>query len=68
MIVDNDGIKEIVKITDDGVYLYQTIITKEAFVEAYNKWIVKDWLSTFNTDSATACFTAIQRLKAEVEG
>lgn len=31
------------------------------------KQIVKDWLSTFNTDSATECFTAVQRLKAEVE-
>jgi hypothetical protein len=31
------------------------------------KQIVKDWLSTFNTDSATECFTAVQRLKAEVK-
>lgn len=23
----------------------------------------EDWLSTFNTDSATACYTAVQRLK-----
>ena len=29
--------------------------------------IVKDWLSTFNTNSATECFTAVQRLKAEVK-
>lgn len=27
---------------------------REAVVEAYNEWIVKDRLSTFNTDSATA--------------
>lgn len=24
---------------------------------------LKDWLKTFNTDSATECFTAVQRLK-----
>ena len=27
---------------------------------------LKDWLSTFNTDSATACYTAVQRLKESV--
>lgn len=27
---------------------------------------LKDWLSTFNTDSATECFTAVQRLKESV--
>jgi len=25
-----------------------------------------NWLSTFNTDSATECFTAVQRLKESV--
>lgn len=24
---------------------------------------IKDWLSSFNTNSATACFTAVQQLK-----
>lgn len=27
---------------------------------------LKEWLSTFNTESATACFTAVQRLKEGV--
>ena len=27
---------------------------------------LKDWLSTFNTESATECFTAVQRLKERV--
>lgn len=27
---------------------------------------VKDWLSTFNTDSTTECFKAIQELKKKV--
>ena len=26
----------------------------------------EDWLQTFNTDSATECFTAVQRLKESV--
>ncbi len=28
---------------------------------------LKEWLSTFNTDSATACYTAVQRLKESVD-
>ena len=27
----------------------------------------KEWLSTFNTDSATECFTAVQRLKESIK-
>lgn len=27
---------------------------------------LKDWLSTFNTESATACYTAIQQLKEKI--
>lgn len=27
---------------------------------------LKEWLSTFNTESATACYTAVQRLKESV--
>lgn len=27
---------------------------------------LKEWLSSFNTDSATECFTAVQRLKESV--
>jgi len=66
MIVDDDEIKEIIDINDNGVSLCKTIITKEAFVKAYNKWIKEEWLSTFNTNSATACFTAVQELKKEI--
>ena len=29
---------------------------------------VASWLSTFNTDSATDCFTAVQELKKSLEG
>ena len=28
---------------------------------------LKEWLSTFNTDSATECFTAVQRLKESLK-
>lgn len=28
----------------------------------------EDWLSSFNTESATACFTAVQELKKKLEG
>lgn len=28
---------------------------------------VKEWLSSFNTDSATKCFIAVQELKKEIE-
>ena len=27
---------------------------------------IKEWLSSFNTDSTTACFTAVQELKKKV--
>lgn len=27
---------------------------------------LKEWLSTFNTESATECFTAVQRLKERI--
>ena len=29
--------------------------------------LLKEWLSTFNTESATECFTAVQRLKESVD-
>lgn len=35
--------------------------------EYEQKLTPREWLSTFNTNSATECYTAVQRLKAEVE-
>ena len=29
--------------------------------------LISDWLSTFNTDSATECFTAVQELKKQMK-
>lgn len=36
-----------------------------AFVK---KDLLLQWLSSFNTDSATECLTAVQELKKEMEG
>lgn len=36
-------------------------------VKALRQQPYKDWLSTFNTESATACYTAVQRLKESVD-
>lgn len=47
----------------DAAYEVHTVITKDVFVECFRRWILDDWLSSFNTDSATACFTAVQQLK-----
>lgn len=29
---------------------------------------IKSWLSSFNTESATCCFTAVQQLKEKLNG
>ena len=36
-----------------------------AFVK---KDLIMQWLSSFNTESATCCFTAVQELKKRLEG
>lgn len=47
-----------------GNYEIETLdMLTEAFKECTP---LKEWLSTFNTDSATACYTAVQRLKESV--
>jgi hypothetical protein len=40
------------------------VVTREPTTE---DWI-KEWLCTFNTDSATECFTAVQQLKEKLNG
>lgn len=48
----------------------QRISKKElnlALLQYFNKpKLIKDWLSTFNTESATECFTAVQQLKETI--
>lgn len=52
----------------DFVQEHPKVRTKLKVNNVTNKrQIVKDWLSTFNTESATECYTAVRRLKAEVE-
>lgn len=38
-----------------------------ALLQYFNKpKLIKEWLSTFNTESATECFTAVQQLKETI--
>ena len=53
MTVDDDGIREIIDVTDSGVSVCKTIITKEAFIEAYNKWIKTDHVKDPPADITT---------------
>lgn len=46
-------------------------ISKEHLEKAlvqYSKVDLHEWLESFNTESATACFTAIQELKKRIGG
>ena len=61
IIVDDKVVQQIPMY--DNYYEVHTVITKDVFVECFRRWILDDWLSSFNTDSATACFTAVQQLK-----
>ena len=60
--------ENILQMKIDKEELKQILLNGMQKQQSCEKQIVKDWLSTFNTDSATECFTAVQRLKAEVEG
>lgn len=57
MTVDDDGINEIIDVTDDGISMCKTIITKEAFIEAYNKWIKTDRVKDPSADIPTNVIT-----------
>ena len=50
--------------------LEQRISKKElelALLQYFNKpKLIKEWLSTFNTESATECFTEVQQLKKTI--
>ncbi len=55
---------------DDYVYrkmMNKTICVADIVDAIKNGTPLKEWLSSFNTDSATECFTAIQRLKESVD-
>lgn len=40
--IDDDTIREVVTVFDNGSTLSRTIIPKEIFIEAYNRWIKGD--------------------------
>lgn len=40
------------------------VVARETTVE---EWLTM-WLSSFNTESATCCFTAVQQLKEKLNG
>ena len=60
--------KLIVDIPDEiyKKYMDDRIGTTDVLHAVSHGTTLKDWLSTFNTESATECFTAVQRLKERV--
>lgn len=71
----NDYIIDIAKWSSEtefnnGFYKAMEVLAWRPLPEYYReKHIVgiEEWLSSFNTDSATECFTAVQRLKESVD-
>lgn len=49
----------------DNKWIYDCEFGQEQFKRYMNAYLVK-WLSSFNADSATECFTAVQELKRRV--
>ena len=54
------------KLRLDGVITVDEYMELLSLIQKRDKVRMKNWLSTFNTDSATECFTAVQRLKEKV--
>ena len=54
------------KLRFDGVITVDEYKELLSLMEKRDKVNISNWLSTFNTESATECFTAVQRLKERV--
>ena len=54
------------KLRFDGIITFDEYKELLSLIEKRDKVRTINWLSTFNTDSATECFTAVQRLKESV--
>lgn len=54
------------KLRFDGVITVDEYRELLSLMERRDKVRIINWLSTFNTESATECFTAVQRLKESV--
>lgn len=51
------------KLRFDGVISVDEYRELLSLIEKRDKVNISNWLSTFNTESATECFTAVQQLK-----
>lgn len=51
------------KLRFDGVITVDEYKELLSLIEKRDKVNISNWLSTFNTESATECFTAVQQLK-----
>ena len=54
------------KLRFDGVITVDEYRELLSLMEKRDKVNISNWLSSFNTDSATACFTAVQQLKEKM--
>ena len=54
------------KLRFDGVITVDEYRELLSLMEKRDKVRIVNWLSTFNTESATECFTAVQQLKERV--
>lgn len=75
-----DGISKLIGYDKDSVLVCQTQTAIQMAIDALKAQpmhgykidfftpTAQAWLSTFNTDSATECFTAVQELKKKLEG
>ena len=54
------------KLRFDGVITVDEYRELLSLMEKRDKVRIINWLSTFNTESATECFTAVQRLKERI--
>ena len=54
------------KLRFDGVITVDEYRELLSLMEKRDKVRIINWLSTFNTESATECFTAVQQLKESV--
>lgn len=61
---DNEALDLAIKALERKSYKSETRRWKRRYLDLKAK--ETEWLQTFNTESATACFTAVQRLKESV--
>lgn len=54
------------KLRFDGVITVDEYKELLSLMEKRDKVNISNWLSTFNTESATECFTAVQQLKEKM--